>query len=236
MRKKSFQFLTTTFTEQLANIFREAGFNNVSINFRKVENHDQDPIIIEINYPRLTGEGSYINPGVLVEVGCRSLKEPFSSRSVTTFVSEIFGDSSFAGPPITVPVVNPERTFLEKIFLLHEEFQKEPNKIRTERLSRHLYDIEKLMHSKHAEIALADDELYKTVVSHRSRYTAIAGIDYSKHNPANIRFIPPVELLAKWEADYEVMRNSMLYGEILTFQKVIERLTLLQSRINSIVH
>lgn len=236
MRKKSFQFLTTTFVEQLESSFHAAGFSNVSVNFQEVENHDQDPIIIEINYPRLTSEGIYLNPGVLVEVGCRSLKEPFSLRSITTFVSEIFGDSSFASPPIALPVVNPERTFLEKIFLLHEEFQKEPNKIRTERLSRHLYDIEKLMHSGHSEKALADFELYKTIVNHRSRYTAIAGIDYSKHNPANVRFIPPVELRAQWEADYETMSRSMLYGEILTFQEVIDRLTLLQSRINSIVH
>lgn len=236
VRKKSFQFLTTTFTEQLTARFIENGFNNVSVKFREVDNQDQDPIIIEIYYPLLfASEDTYINPGILVEVGCRSLKEPFSLRTFGTLVSEIFSGKPYTDKVITIPVVNPERTFLEKIFLLHEEFQKQPEKIRTDRLSRHLYDIEKLMHTKYAEIALTDVDLYNTIVNHRSRYTAIGGIDYTKHNPGNIRFIPPVELLAKWEADYEVMRSTMLYGEILSFQEVVERLTLLQSRINSII-
>ena len=235
MRKKSFQFLTTTFTEQLATRFIETGFDNVSVKFRKVENQDQDPTIIEIYYPLLfANKDAYINPGVLVEVGCRSLKEPFSLRTFGTLASEIFNDKPYTDKVITIPVVNPERTFLEKIFLLHEEFQKQPDKIRTARLSRHLYDIEKLMHTKYAEIALTDVDLYNTIVNHRSKYTAIGGIDYSKHNPGNIRFIPPVDLLSKWEADYDVMMNTMLYGEILTFQEVIERLTSLQSKINSI--
>jgi predicted nucleotidyltransferase component of viral defense system len=117
-----------------------------------------------------------------------------------------------------------------------EEFQKEPHKVRVERLSRHLYDIEKLMHSAYAEIALTNTDLYQTIVNHRSRYTAIAGIDYSKHNPGSIKFIPPIALRPDWQNDYEVMTSSMLYGERLSFQEIINRLTLLQSRINSIVH
>jgi hypothetical protein len=98
---------------------------------------------------------------IQIEIGCRSLKEPFSPRTFGTFISETFSNRPFADKPITIPVVNPERTFLEKIFLLHEEFQKEPDKIRVQRLSRHLYDIEKLMHSTYAEIALADKDLIR---------------------------------------------------------------------------
>jgi len=236
MRRRSFEFITTTFIKQLTSLFQESGFEGVSINFRKGANQDQDPIIIEILYPKLIQSGNYLHPGVLVEVGCRSLKEPFSPRTFGTFISETFSDRSFADRPITIPVVNPERTFLEKIFLLHEEFQKAPDRVRVERLSRHLYDIEKLMHSGYAEIALTDSGLYQTIVNHRRRYTAITGVDYSKHNPASIRFIPPVYLQPDWQNDYEVMTQNMLYGERLSFQELINRLTSLQSRINSIVH
>ncbi|MCK9457656.1 MAG: nucleotidyl transferase AbiEii/AbiGii toxin family protein, partial [Candidatus Riflebacteria bacterium] len=82
-------------------------------------------------------------------------------------------------------------TFLEKIFLLHEEFQKSQDKIQVRRLSRHLYDIEKLSNTEYADIALHDTELYNTIIEHRSKLTAISGIDYTKHSPANIKFIPP---------------------------------------------
>ncbi|MDR0573322.1 MAG: nucleotidyl transferase AbiEii/AbiGii toxin family protein [Tannerella sp.] len=46
---------------------------------------------------------------------------------------------------MTIPTVIPERTFLEKTFLLHEEFQKPQERIRVDRMTRHIYDLEKLM-------------------------------------------------------------------------------------------
>ena len=234
LRRKSYQFITEVFTEELKNKFSELGFENVLVKYREVENHDQDPLIIEIYYPTLTNKDSYLKPAVLVEVGSRSLKEPFTQRSFGTIVSEVFTNRPFADKAITIPVVNPERTFLEKIFLLHEEFQKSQDKIRVERLSRHLYDIEKLMQTEYAKIALQDTELYDTIVRHRSKFTAISGIDYAKHNPANIKFIPPDTIIKKWEADYEEMKGSMIYGQPLDFDELINRLTELQKRINAI--
>ncbi|WP_366183314.1 nucleotidyl transferase AbiEii/AbiGii toxin family protein [Flavobacterium ovatum] len=236
LRRKSFQFISEVFTEELKNKFVELGFKDVTIKPREVENHDQDPLIIEIYYNKLTETDTYLKPGVLVEVGSRSLKEPFTQRTFGTFVSEIYTDNPFTDKPITIPIVNPERTFLEKIFLLHEEFQKPFDKIRVERLSRHLYDIEKLSQTEYAEIALQDTELYNTIVKHRSKFNAISGIDYAKHNPANIKFIPPDSIIKMWEADYEEMKGSMIYGQPLEFDKLINRLTELQKRINEIQH
>ncbi|MFA7445728.1 MAG: nucleotidyl transferase AbiEii/AbiGii toxin family protein [Flavobacteriaceae bacterium] len=232
LRRKSFQFITEVFTEELKNKFAELGFKDVTVKPREVENHDQDPLIIEIYYNKLTETDPYLKPGVLVEVGSRSLKEPFTQRTFGTFVSEIYKDNPFTDKPITIPVVNPERTFLEKVFLLHEEFQKPQDKIRVERLSRHLYDIEKLSQTDYATAALQNTELYNTIVRHRSKFTAISGIDYDKHNPENIRFIPPDTIIKKWEADYEEMKGSMIYDNPLSFNELIKRLTELQKRIN----
>ena len=233
LRRKSYQFITEVFTEELKVKFTELGFKEVTVKYREVENHDQDPLIIEIYYPTLTNKDSYLKPAVLVEVGSRSLKEPFTQRSFGTIISEVFADRPFAGKSISIPVVNPERTFLEKIFLLHEEFQKPQDKIRVERLSRHLYDIEKLSQTEYVEIALQDTELYDTIVRHRSKFTAISGIDYDRHKPENIKFIPPDTIIKKWEADYEEMKGSMIYGQPLNFDELINRLTELQRRINT---
>lgn len=106
--------------------------------------------------------------------------------------------------------------------------------IRVERLSRHLYDIEKLCQTEYAEIALQDRELYNTIVRHRNKFTAISGIDYAKHNPENIKFIPPASIIKMWKADYEEMKGSMIYGKPLDFDQLINRLTELQKRINAI--
>jgi len=228
LRRKSFQFISEVFTEDLKIKFVELGFKDLTVKFREVENHNQDPLIIEIYYKKITESDTYLKPGVLVEIGSRSLKEPFTQRTFGTFVSEIYADNSFSDKPITLPIVNPERIFLEKIFLLHEEFQKPFGKIRVERLSRHLYDIEKLSQTEYSGIALQNTELYKTIVSHRSKFNAISGIDYAKHNPANIKFIPPDAIIKMWEADYEEMKESMIYGQPLEFDKLINKLTELQ--------
>lgn len=232
LRRKSFEYISEVFIEELQNKFNQLGFKDLIVKPREVENHDQDPLVIEIYYKKLTETDTYLKPGVLLEVGSRSLKEPFTQRTFGTFVSEIYPNQSFTDKPITINIVNPERTFLEKIFLLHEEFQKPVDKIRVERLSRHLYDIEKLSQTEYAEIALQDVGLYNTIVRHRSKFTSISGIDYTKHNPANIKFIPPDNVIKMWEADYREMNESMIYGQRLEFNELIKRLTELQIRIN----
>lgn len=234
LRKESFKFIKEVFAEELKNKFAELGFREVNVKPREVENRDQDPLIIEIYYNKLTEIDTYLKPGILVEIGSRSLREPFTQRTFGTFVSQIYKDKLFADKPISIPVVNPERTFLEKIFLLHEEFQKPQDKIRVERLSRHLYDIEKLSQTDYATIALNDTKLYNTIVEHRRRFTPISGINYDKHNPKSIMFIPPDSIIKKWELDYEEMKSNMIYGSLLSFDELIKRLKELQDRINKL--
>lgn len=236
LRRKSYQFITRVFTEKLKTRFAELGFKNVGIKYHEVDNHDQDPLIIEIYYPKLTERDPYLKPGILMEVGSRSLKEPFTSRTFNTLASGVYPEYPFSDKPITIPVVNPERTFLEKIFLLHEEFQKSSEKIRVERLSRHLYDIEKLAQAGYADLSLRDADLYNTIVYHRSRFTPISGIDYANHSPQTIRFVPPDHLLPYWEKDYREMTESMIYEKNpVDFNELIKRMSELQKRINTMI-
>jgi predicted nucleotidyltransferase component of viral defense system len=234
LREKSYAYLTTEFTEGLRGKFDEFGFKDVKIRYREVKNHDQDPIIIEIYYPKLTEKETYLRPGVLVEVGCRSLREPFTNRTFATIISESFTGQPFADKPITFPTVNPERTFLEKIFLLHEEFQKPAEMIRVDRLSRHLYDIEKLSNVGLFDIAFTNGDLYDVIVNHRSKFNPVPGVDFANHRPDKIAFVPPEHLLSLWENDYKLMQENMIYGEALPFSELIIKLKVLQTRINKI--
>jgi hypothetical protein len=151
-----------------------------------------------------------------------------------TMVGEYFNEKTFADSAISIPTVNPERTFLEKIFLLHEEFQKPEEKIKVNRLSRHLYDIEKIMDTEYAEKALADKNLYQHLVEHRRTITPVRGIDYANHTPDKINPVPPDSLLDTWKKDYEQMQNNMIYGESISFDKLLERIMKLKKVINKI--
>jgi hypothetical protein len=90
LRKSSFKFISETVTEDIKIMFAKLGFENVGVRYREVENHDQDPLIIEITYPSITIKDNYLKPNVIVEIGSRSLKEPITKRTFTTFVGEVF--------------------------------------------------------------------------------------------------------------------------------------------------
>lgn len=89
-----------------------------------ITSSDQDPVIISVYYPNVIESPGYIQPRVQIEIGCRSLREPFENRPVISMLDETYQKASFVQGSVQIPSVLPERTFLEKIFLLHEEFQR----------------------------------------------------------------------------------------------------------------
>ncbi len=234
LRQQSFKYISTIFFPLLQNIFKSAGFGDVKLQLTAPVSNDQDPLIIEINYPGVTDSSTYLQPRVLVEIGSRSLKEPFTQKQFCSLVGENYKERPFADKPITVATVNPERTFLEKIFLLHEMFQQPDEKIKVNRLSRHLYDIEKMMGSSFEEIALADTLLYNHIVEHRKMFNPVRGIDYANHRTGKINPLPPDNIIAAWKKDYEQMQESMIYGNSLPFDKLLQRITILKGKINSL--
>lgn len=235
LRRLSFSFIAEKYFLEIRDKFIESGLE-VKIKLGEIKADDQDPLIIEIYYPTVTDPIEYLQPKVLIEVGSRSLMEPFSSKSFTSLVGKHFAGRPFADENINIPSVNPERTFLEKIFLLHETFQVPSEKTKIERKSRHLYDLEKLMDTDFAVTALNDKELYQTIVEHRRTLTAIRGIDYTNHTPDKINPIPPDEIIGEWEKDYIAMQQSMLYNPSLPFDQLIVRIRTLKDKINEIIH
>lgn len=110
---------------------------------------------------------------------------------------------------------------MEKIFLLHEEFQRPSEKIRVDRLSRYLYDVYQILKTDFAERATQDKELYETIVKHRYQFTKLGGVDYRLHQPQTINPIPNKEIIDAWKSDYKKMQEQMIYGESPEFYEMI---------------
>ncbi|MEP0367338.1 MAG: nucleotidyl transferase AbiEii/AbiGii toxin family protein [Cyclobacteriaceae bacterium] len=233
LRDASFEYISTNFFPKLRERFIQAGLD-VTIQLEEVKTTDQDPLIIEIYYRPITPQSEYIQPRVLVEIGSRSLREPFTDCNIQSFIGEHFSTRPFADPPILIPSVNPERTFLEKLFLLHEEFQRPKEKIRVNRLSRHLYDIYRISQSPHAKNAMDDTELFMSIVEHRKTFARLGGVDYKSHYPPNLSSLPPQELRKDWEADYQTMREEMIYGTIPSFDQLIGAIETVLNKVNAI--
>jgi len=234
LRKHSFKFISEKYYPELEKAFHGYGLKEVKLQISEPASNDQDPLIIEVHYPGIIEKSEYIQSRVLIEIGSRTLREPFTHRTFNTLVGEHFKDKPFADSEISIPTVNPERTFLEKIFLLHEEFQRDEDKIKVDRLSRHLYDVEKMMDTEYAKKAFSDTNLYKHLVEHRRTITPVRGIDYNNHTPDKINIVPPDSLLEAWEKDYKQMQENMIYGKSLSFVNLLEKIRELQERINQI--
>lgn len=233
LRKAVRKFVVEEFTPALTENLTQKGAD-VDVEVWKSKNSDEDPSTIEITFPSVTEPMAYLQPRVLIEVNARSLFEPHKEKELTPFVGSVFPQLKLDLEPAVIPCVLPKRTFLEKVFLLHEEFQKNPNKMRAARLSRHLYDIEALMDTDHGKKALSDEELYVDIISHRKHLTKISGLDYDKHRPGFINIVPPEASIKQWQDDYRAMQESMIHGNALTFVDLIARMKELMERINQL--
>lgn len=230
-------YILAEFLEELKTKLVEVGLNECKIipittkNDGSPIDHDSDPVIIEIQYPSKVNCDIYVRPIVKIEISCLSMKEPYELKSISSLVGKAYpqiDNETYA----EIPTITPTRTFLEKAFLLNEEYQRRSP--RTDRMSRHLYDLERMMDTVFAKNALSDMALYQEIISHRERFYHVGGVNYELNHPSTIAFCPTGELRDKMRLDYEAMKTSMIYGEKLTFESLIARLELLQERFRAI--
>jgi predicted nucleotidyltransferase component of viral defense system len=208
--------------------------NLFSVNVNITPVTTTDPEIIEVVYQSLFDDNDYIKPVVKIEVSGRSMSEPLQTVKLQSIVDEVFADMPFKNSSFDVNVVVPQRTFIEKICLLHEEFAKPQKFIRNERMSRHLYDLVRIMDTDIAKEALKDKVLYNSVVEHRKIFIGLSGFDYSTLAPKTVNIIPPENIIELWNTDYETMQQTMIYGNSLPVDKLIEKIKQLNNKINRI--
>ena len=162
------------------------------------------------------------------------MREPFKKVKIQSLIDETFSDKQFSNKPFEVSAVVPQLTFIEKLCLLQEEFAKSQERVRTNRMSRHLYDIVKMMDKPILTIpeAFYIKNLWTSVIEHRQKFVKITNFDYELLKPKNINIIPPNFIISQWQQDYETMRETMIYGESLPFNKMINRIKQLNEQIN----
>jgi predicted nucleotidyltransferase component of viral defense system len=236
LRRAACSFVRENLQFDLTKQLEDNGLNRsdfeVKVNITPVST--TDPEIIEVEYSSLFVEENYIKRKVIVEVSGRSMSEPLQAVTLQSMMDEVFINEEFSEKPFEIQAVIPQRTFIEKICLLHEEFAKPQELIRTERMSRHLYDLAQIMDSPVAEKALEDKDLYNSVVEHRRIFVGLKGFDYNTLSPKTINIIPPKNIIDLWKTDYETMQNTMIYGNSLPFNKLIDKIKQLNEQINRI--
>jgi len=126
LRRAACSFVREKLQFDLQNQLINDGINSdsfhVHVNITPVST--TDPEIIEVEYTPVFNDNTNIRPKVIIEVSGRSMSEPVQSVSLHSYIDDVFKNAPFTEPDFAVRAVVPERTFLEKLFLLHEEYHK----------------------------------------------------------------------------------------------------------------
>ena len=231
IRRKAFHYIEKTLIKELDKILKSNEIKDYEI-VLVTKNSSAMAITVEVKYKSILETViDYVLPEIKIEFSTMSLDEPCQEKEIVSLIHFLY-------PSIDNEIkcrfksVLPERTFLEKMFLLHEEYQK--NKPRTTRMSRHLYDLEKIMDTSFAHSALQNTDLYRTIINHRKKFNNIQGVDYKTHSPALLQICPPPELTSEWEKDYIKLQQSFIYEKSVPYKELISRIQELTNRIRKI--
>lgn len=174
----------------------------------------------------------YIRPEIKLEIGPLALWNPNEQTQLMSFLARALPELNLKEP--IVPIIKPERTFWEKITILHLEHHRPEGKNIAERHSRHYYDVYKLGNSNIKEQALNQLELLEEVVDFKNCFYPCNWANYEGAHVGTIRLLPALhsqEILAK---DYKKMEN-MIFGEYPSWDTIIVFLEKLEKEINELL-
>ena len=194
------------------------------------DNTYPEPRKIFIRYHSLFDTLPYVKAEIVLEVSVRSLIEPTTKSKVNSLIAENLPtiETTLVDSMITTTV--PEKTFIEKAFLLHEIFTAN-KQVDADRRSRHLYDLWKMMGEDFAKKAIHDDTLWDSIHQHRKSFTSVSGVDYSQDIRSSICLVPPKQVIDDWQGDFEKMKNEMIYDKELTFDELVSKIKELEEMI-----
>jgi predicted nucleotidyltransferase component of viral defense system len=193
-----------------------------------------DPQTILFAYPRGRSEQSsatgYIQPQVRLEIGARSDHWPVLDGEIEPYAATEF-PNVFAEREATVRVLAAERTFWEKVTLLHAEHHRPAAKPIGERLSRHYYDVAQLFQGKIGQRAVRQIDLLESVVRHKRLFFHSGWANYQAAVPGSIRLLPKVDRAGELARDYESM-GEMIFAEAPSFDFILQVIGQLQEQVN----
>lgn len=190
-----------------------------------VDEDDPDRQTLLFTYPTgVTATSSaYIRPAVKIEMGARSDHWPSNQVRIKSYVAELF-PQAFQVSEFAVKVLAAERTFWEKATLLHAEYHRPADKELPFRLSRHYYDMTRLILSGVGERAAGNLALLQRVVVHKKVFFQSGWAHYDDAKQGGLRLMPHQKRIKTLEEDYDRMRE-MFFSERPAFADVLQILS-----------
>jgi len=185
-----------------------------------------DGSVLHVRFPTLF-DYTYINPDVKLEIGPLALWNPNEKYPISSYVADAHPELKIESP--LVPTIKPERTFWEKVTILHHEHYRPDSSSILQRYSRHYYDVYKmgLSASGVKDEALRRFDLLVEVVDFKKRFFPRGWARYGEARKGALHLYPGEYHLPALGKDYDEMRNTIFvtvpeWGEILNYLKQLE--------------
>ena len=139
----------------------------------------------------------------------------------------------FSQKDTSVLTIDVERTFWEKLTILHKIANFPDGKPLPARYARHLYDVYNMGNSWVKERAFKRKELLEKDVAFKQKFYYAKGAHYETATLSSIELLPKEAVLNALKEDYQAMRN-MIYGNIPEFEAILEFLEKLQEEVHGL--
>lgn len=192
---------------------------------------DRDKQAVIFAYPNLYSTIS-TQSIIRLEIGALAAWTPASLVSISSFSADSY-PKIFKNGSTDILTVAPERTFWEKATILHHEANRPEHLEMPQRYSRHYYDLFRMSTSAVKTNALKQLDLLEKVVTFKNKFYPRGWAHYSDAKPGTLKLIPLDYRFASLKADYLSMRD-MIYGDVPSFQTLMDTLQTLDGEINAI--
>ncbi|MET4349617.1 nucleotidyl transferase AbiEii/AbiGii toxin family protein [Bradyrhizobium sp. RT9a] len=219
---------------QLREVLQAAGLPPTAARI-ELDRDDQDQQSLLIWYPQVTSiADGYIRPAVKIESGAKSALDPNRLAVIRPYVSHDVTGMDLSVANVTTVVA--ERTFWDKAVILHglRQWFEKRGMLRGggQRVSRHYYDVYRLLQSDVGHNAAADLDLARDCVRHARMFFNSPDLNLATAVPGSFTLSPSREMATELARDYSAM-TGMIFGEAPAFEDILERVTKFEADVNA---
>lgn len=195
---------------------------------------DPDRQSLLIWYPKVTAaDEGYVRPAVKIESGAKSALDPNQPAIVRPYVADVLADLELSVPGVRTVVA--ERTFWDKVVILHglRQWFDGRGALRGggQRISRHYYDVYRLLDSDVGRVASSDFALGVDCVRHARMFFNSPDLNLATAAPGSFTLSPSAEMATELARDYAAMAG-MIFGKAPALEEVLSRIAELEAGIN----
>lgn len=227
LRESLLSYLCDEIKPSLTNLISaESGVMNYEVRL------NEEKETIEIFYQSVlpgTVTSGYLLDHVLLEFGSRNSIEPNKDQELTCIIEDI--TDNVALPRARVKMLSIARTFWEKAALIHVECNRARLIENPSRMSRHWYDLVKIMDSRYYNECINDECVFDSVIKYKEKF--YRSPHYAACRIGDLRLVPDNKSCEGLKDDYNKMIDAgMIYRDTLSYNELIEKIQQLEKELN----